>query len=634
MIIGATEQSPLTGIYSFSASCIRFSDFWVQAIALIEVLRRHVLAYRAFPPISFPDAMRLFTSLSLRQWLTLPYIALVFGVAILISVLSYYTGSQAVDTISRHLLRETVARIGQAVDRHVVGSAAVLEAAFPNGMAAPDSIDAELPTLRTRFWIATSLHLDPNNYVYYGNQKGQAFGLWRFNMQDAELRYKLHADQPRTLSRFTGINGTLMQPTLEEKVFEPRTRPWYKAGETSASHTWTSIYIDFRNAELVATRARRVLDSQGNFQGVVATDLSLQRLNEFVSKLGISKNAVAFIIETDGKLIASSRSPNTARQADGSNVRVNALDSDNLLQRAAYVQVRNRLASGHPIEGAVVQQFSGPNNETVELAFDRVLDAAGLDWIITVAVPRSDFMQGVTTNVQRTVLIGLLGALAAVALGLNIVSWVGRDIKRLTQAAQDVGEGRLETPLNVHRNDEIGVLANAFRKMQYRLRTDVLTDLNNRDMMMRSLTARIERTRRTQDSMFFAVLFVDLNNFKMINDHLGHDSGDRVLIEIGKRLRETTRTGDLVARYAGDEFVLMINEIPSHDVAEQVRRHLELVLSEPLQTVDVSSLPEGMLISGAVGLALFPTDGDNADDLIKHADQDMYKRKRESRTSS
>ena len=75
--------------------------------------------------------------LSLRQSLTLPFVALVLGLAALIGALSYRAGSQAVDTVADHLLLETVSRIGQAVDRHVVGSGAVLEAAFPNGMPAP-----------------------------------------------------------------------------------------------------------------------------------------------------------------------------------------------------------------------------------------------------------------------------------------------------------------------------------------------------------------------------------------------------------------------------------------------------------------------------------------------------------------
>jgi diguanylate cyclase (GGDEF)-like protein len=577
--------------------------------------------------------MRLFSFLSLRQWLTLPYIALVFGVAVLIGSLSYRAGSQAVDTVANHLLLETVARIGQAVDRHIVGSAAVLEAAFPNGMAAPDSIDAELPALRTRFWIATSLHLDPNNYVYYGNQQGQFFGLWRFNAQEAELRVKPRADEPRLMYRFSGINGLLSEPSREQKMFEPRSRPWYKAGENNISHTWTSIYIDFRSTELVATRARRVLDKQGGVQGVVATDLSLRRLNEFVRRLRVSSNAVAFIIEPDGKLIASSRSPNIAVQADGNSARIGAADSDDALQRSAYSQVK-AWGSSHEIDTAITQRFTGPNDEAVELAFDRVRDDAGLDWIIVVAVPRSDFMQGVTANVKRTALIGVLGALVAAGLGLSILGWVGRDIRRLTQAAQDVGEGRLELLLDVHRNDEIGVLANTFRQMHHRLSTDVLTGLGNRDVMIRSIASRIEKSRRTTDATPFAVLFVDLNNFKLINDRFGHDVGDRVLVEVGQRLLKATRACDRVARYAGDEFLLMINDIPSRAVAEHIRQHVENVMSEPLQMVDLSLIPEALLASAAVGLAFYPTDGENVDELIKFGDHDMYERKRESRLSS
>jgi diguanylate cyclase (GGDEF)-like protein len=577
--------------------------------------------------------MKLFSFFSLRQWLTWPYIVLVLGVAALIATLSYRTGSQAVDTVANHLQLETVARIAQAVDRHVVGSAAVLEAAFPSGMPAPDSIGGELDTLRTRFWIATSLHIDPNNYVYYGNRKGEFFGLWRFNQQDAELRLRLDPTKPRQLYRFSGINGALSAPVTEQKMFEPRARPWYKAGENSNAHTWTSIYIDFRNDDLVATRARHVLDTKGDFQGVVATDLSLKRLNDFVRRLRISENAVAFIIEFDGNLIASSKSPNIGIQADGSRTRINVADSDSDLQQAAYAQVREQIASGKKIDSATTLRFSGPHDEAVELAYDSIRDDAGLDWLIVVAVPRSDFMQGVTANVKRTVLIGVLGSILAVLLGLGVFEWVGRDLRRLTRAAQEVGQGRTETLLDVYRNDEIGVLANNFRQMQERLRTDALTGLDNRDLMERNIGKRIEQGRRASDALPFAILFIDLNNFKLINDRYGHDAGDRVLVEIGQRLRAATREEDRVARYAGDEFLILLNDIPSRQAAERVRLNIEKVLRAPLKTVD-NGAPDDLRAGGAVGLACYPDDGDSAEGLIKHGDHDMYARKKKPRSET
>ena len=129
-------------------------------------------------------------NLSLRSVLIFPYVALVVALAVAIGILSYLTGGHAVLTVSEHLLTETVSRISQAVDRHVVGSMATLEAAFPNGMLSPASIESDFNNMRTRFWIATSLHIDPNNYVYYGNRAGQAMGLFRHSLQKGELRVK------------------------------------------------------------------------------------------------------------------------------------------------------------------------------------------------------------------------------------------------------------------------------------------------------------------------------------------------------------------------------------------------------------------------------------------------------------
>ena len=214
--------------------------------------------------------------LPLRRLLTVPYVLLVVLIALVIGLLSYRSGRNIVDNLSGQLLVETVNRIAQAVDRHVSGSAAVLEAAFPKGVAAPVSMQDDMAALRTRFWLATSVHRDPNNYAYYGDRHGNFFGLWRFSDSEAELRLRSKGEGPRDIYRFTGIAGPLGTPTPENKLYDPRVRPWFNAAQSGTSATWTSIYIDFKTLELVATRARRVNNAADEFEGVVATDLSLK----------------------------------------------------------------------------------------------------------------------------------------------------------------------------------------------------------------------------------------------------------------------------------------------------------------------------------------------------------------------
>lgn len=577
------------------------------------------------PPSPHPTATRPY--LSLRQWLTLPFVALVAGVAITIGALSYTAGSHAVDTLSEKLLLETVDRIGQAIDRHVVGSAAALEAAFPDGLTAPAALDGDLESLRSRFWIATSLHIDPNNYVYYGNRQGQFFGLWRHSLEEGQLRIKLKAEAPRSLHEFKGLGGKLSAAVPEASVYDPRVRPWYKAGEAKQSQTWTSIYIDYRTTDLVATRARRVLDADGALAGVVATDMSLRALNDFVRRLRLTDHGLAFIVERDGNLIASSRSPNVNRPAGGQASRINAADSSDPVERAVHAEVKRRLEASSSKTGSF--SFTGPGGQTDQVAFARITDSAGLEWIVIVAVPRSDFMGGITTNVIRTALIGTAASIVAMLLGLSVLRWIGDDLGRLARAARAIGDGDLEVPVAIDRRDELGDLAECFRQMQHKLRTDALTGLINRDTVVQRIDDRIKRWRLGADTHPFAVLFIDVDNFKLVNDTLGHDVGDKVLVEIGRRLQAATASGDLVARYAGDEFVVLLNAVEGAERARALRTTIEQLLRDPLEAMKASG-ERAVAVSGSVGLALFEGNDFTADDVIRRADTDMYERKASS----
>jgi diguanylate cyclase (GGDEF)-like protein len=263
--------------------------------------------------------------------------------------------------------------------------------------------------------------------------------------------------------------------------------------------------------------------------------------------------------------------------------------------------------------------------QQVEAAYARLRDAAGLDWIIVVAVPRSDFLASVTRNYQRTVVVALLASLMTMIIGFMVLSVVARDLKALATAARSVGNGDLGATFDVTRSDEIGDLAKSFRAMQGQLLSDRLTGLANREAFLRRVEDRLAQQQTLPEPRPFAILFIDLDDFKQINDSFGHDVGDKVLQEIAGRMLAELRSRDLVARYAGDEFVVMLDAVQHRADAESARNKLEQLLGAPLATSAVSA--GGTRAGASVGLAMYPEDGLDVESLVQFSDADMYRRK-------
>ena len=149
---------------------------------------------------------------------------------------------------------------------------------------------------------------------------------------------------------------------------------------------------------------------------------------------------------------------------------------------------------------------------------------------------------------------------------------------------------------------------------------DALTQLPNRSLLSDRLIQAIARNARNQ--CVLAICFVDLDNFKPINDTFGHDAGDRVLIEVAQRLQSSVRGDDTVARLGGDEFVVLLGEMEHAQEAELAVGRLLLCLSEPL--------PSGgklINIQASIGYALYPEDGKDGENLLNLSDQAMYQAK-------
>ena len=153
---------------------------------------------------------------------------------------------------------------------------------------------------------------------------------------------------------------------------------------------------------------------------------------------------------------------------------------------------------------------------------------------------------------------------------------------------------------------------------------DTLTRLPNRALLRERLQQAIHRARRQQGRV--ALCYIDLDDFKPINDSLGHAAGDRVLIEIAHRLHAGLRGGDTAARIGGDEFIVVLNHLADIDECRQAVERLLNALGEPILVED-----RPLRISASIGVALYPRDAETGDELLTLADSAMYEAKRAGR---
>jgi diguanylate cyclase len=203
-------------------------------------------------------------------------------------------------------------------------------------------------------------------------------------------------------------------------------------------------------------------------------------------------------------------------------------------------------------------------------------------------------------------------------------------IRRLIAASEDVARGQY-TSVEVKSSDELGLLAKAFNAMSEEVQQeqaklhrqanfDVLTGLPNRMMALDRINQEISRARRSLQR--FAMFFIDLDNFKNVNDSLGHAVGDQLLIATGARVQATLRDADTVARLGGDEFLVLAPDVADDMQVEAIAERLIRVVSEPHELNG-----RKVVARCSIGIALFPDNGDSVEALMANADNAMYQAK-------
>lgn len=238
--------------------------------------------------------------------------------------------------------------------------------------------------------------------------------------------------------------------------------------------------------------------------------------------------------------------------------------------------------------------------------------------------------------------ITLLFILLALGISFVLARYLSRPLNSMAKAVQRFAAGEPMTGLPVDRNDEIGYLANSFESMASRLSArvdelkskqqflgnlayhDHLTGLPNRLLFLDRLKQTFIKAQRNRTR--FAVMFIDLDKFKEINDTHGHAVGDEVLKIAALRMQDCIRHADTLARLAGDEFTILLEDLNSPSDPARIAQKIIAYFEEPF-------VVEGrkLFMTCSIGISIYPQDGKDVDTLLSSADTAMYEAKEQGR---
>ncbi len=266
----------------------------------------------------------------------------------------------------------------------------------------------------------------------------------------------------------------------------------------------------------------------------------------------------------------------------------------------------------------------------------------GLTQPLTTVLERVDTLAGVTLRIVLAL------GFVCIVLAALLARAVTRPINSMTRAVERFADGELATGLPLDRRDEIGVLARCFHRMCKQIqqqiaelncrreemeslaRHDPLTGLANRRLLVEHAEHAFASARRDNERL--AVLFIDLDRFKPINDNLGHAVGDLLLKAVAERIRGVIRESDTPARIGGDEFVVLLEMIQDDVDAQTVAEKIRVALNQPFEIVGHGE-EHRIAVSACIGIAFYPEDGTDMIELSRHADEAMYRAKESGRNA-
>ena len=398
-------------------------------------------------------------------------IAIVVPIATSIGVtgwLSMRNGRLAVEDLANQLIDEVSDRVEQKLENHLEIPHLVNQLtanAFENGL-----LRIEDPSAIEHYLLKQVQTFDQVSYAYIGSAGGGLISPGRQLDGTYVIEVTSEFESPGTYSIYAADSqGNRAEHLQSFPDYDARVRPWYKVALERQEVTWGEPYTYFGQGGIALPAVQPLYGNDGEFLGVLATDLLLDALSNFLETFDIGKNGQVFVIERSGLLMATSTGETIAvTTEDGDEERVSALDSNNSLTQGVAQRLRELTNSMSEIESPESFRVMVGNQHQ----FVRVTpwqDDYGLDWLIVIAVPENDFMAQVNANLRNTFTVTGVALVAATLVGMAISRWITVPIIQLSRSAEAISRGDLSQKVKVTGVGEVDVLADAFNKMIQKL---------------------------------------------------------------------------------------------------------------------------------------------------------------------
>lgn len=435
-------------------------------------------------------------------------------------------------------------------------------------------------------------------------------------------------------------NGDVYQGFVDKipDSYNPVAEDWYQFALKNPSEVfWTEPYLDFITQEIIITASKPIITPEG-VQGVVAIDLNLAELSNQISNAKIGEDGLVMLISRNGTILANREhhmigelpfgaqfaSIREASQREYIPYLIQGKDyllrSDTIGQNGMSIMAaisekeiaQNLFMQQLPIvmSGLLCFLLFGFIAYLVALRGVRPLKNLGS---LMASVENGDYDVHAKANDYTEI--------ARLSAGFNamIQAIKKRDQELLISNRELIAAEEKLRGKYVELKESQKILKAREEKIEQLASRDSLTGLLNRRSLQETLTASLERE---QNEHLKAVVFLDLDNFKMVNDSLGHTFGDQLIVEVSQKLTSLSPQQKEVARISGDEFIVLLHDVESFEHAENVAEEIVRLFDVPI-TVGSRLLN----VTASVGVALYPLHGETAEELLKAADMAMYRAK-------